>query len=107
MTPIDFMAPRKGQPTKANQSKIEKAKEELKAIEAAKKEALLKPGSLKNVWAKFDAYMDSEYWACVVFQSRDQAEAFNRAMGLSPGDRYIDGQKLAKRLGVKLPPDKP
>jgi hypothetical protein len=48
---------------------------------------------------------DSEYWFCVCFQSRDQKEAFLKAMKwFEHGDKYLDGTYLAKRAGIELPP---
>lgn len=51
------------------------------------------------------AATDSEYWFAVCFQTREQKEAFLAAMKLMEhGDKYLDGQVLAQRLGVELPP---
>lgn len=48
--------------------------------------------------------VDSEYWACVCFQTREQKEAFLSALNiLEFGDKYIDGQLVANRLGIVLP----
>ena len=53
---------------------------------------------------RFALATDSEYWACICFQSRDQKEAFLAALKiLEFGDKYLDGQLVAERLGVKLP----
>lgn len=50
------------------------------------------------------AATDSEYWFCVCFQSREQVEAFLTATHWeSPSAKYLDGQKLANRMGVSLP----
>lgn len=47
---------------------------------------------------------DSEFWACICFNSRAQKEAFIAALGLtSLGDKYIDGLKAASLLGIGLP----
>lgn len=53
---------------------------------------------------RFEQVTDSEYWLCLCFQSREQAEAFAKetAWG-SPDDKYIDGTKVAKTLGITLP----
>lgn len=48
---------------------------------------------------------DSEYWCCLCFQNREQVEAFLRAVAEDPNDKYIDGQRLAKRLGIEVPAD--
>lgn len=53
---------------------------------------------------RFDLVTDSEFWCCFCFQSRDQKEAFLAALKLLPlGDKYIDGVRAAKELGIKLP----
>jgi hypothetical protein len=53
---------------------------------------------------RFALATDSEYWACLCFQSREQKDAFLAALNiLEFGDKYIDGQLVAERLGVKLP----
>nr|DAK20942.1 MAG TPA: WRKY transcription factor 1-like protein [Caudoviricetes sp.]DAK31379.1 MAG TPA: WRKY transcription factor 1-like protein [Caudoviricetes sp.]DAS02648.1 MAG TPA: WRKY transcription factor 1-like protein [Caudoviricetes sp.] len=47
---------------------------------------------------------DSEYWSCICFQTRAQADAFIAAMNWRQfGDKYIDGVKLAEYLGIELP----
>ena len=54
---------------------------------------------------KVDA-TDSEYWFCVCFQSRAQSEAFLREIGWRKfGDKYLDGVKIAKMMGIELPND--
>lgn len=53
---------------------------------------------------RFALATDSEYWACLCFQTREQKEAFLAALKiLEFGDKYLDGQLVAERLGVKLP----
>lgn len=53
---------------------------------------------------RFKLATDSEYWVGVCFQSRSQKEFFLAAIDmLQRGDKYIDGQLLAKRMGVALP----
>ena len=51
---------------------------------------------------------DTEFWFAVCFQSRDQKDAFLLATGwmeqTGDSDKYLDGQKLAQALNVKLPP---
>jgi len=50
---------------------------------------------------------DSEYWCALVFQSREQVDAFVRAAGwLLAGDKYIDGRFVAKKMGIRLPEPK-
>ena len=52
---------------------------------------------------RFQLATDSEYWCCLVFQSREQKEQFLRAMRwIVHGDKYIDGVKVAKSLNVDL-----
>lgn len=54
---------------------------------------------------KVDA-TDSEYWFCVCFQSRAQSEAFLCEIGWRKfGDKYLDGVKIAKMMGIELPND--
>ena len=53
---------------------------------------------------RFDLATDSEYWVGVCFQTREQKEAWLEAVKLlQHGDKYIDGQLLARRMGVTLP----
>lgn len=47
---------------------------------------------------------DCEYWCCLVFETRDQKEAFLRAMKwLHLGDKYLDGNTLAEIHRIPLP----
>lgn len=47
---------------------------------------------------------DSEYWLCLCFQSRAQVEAFLKATRWAKAqEKYIDGLKVAKAIGVTLP----
>ncbi len=53
---------------------------------------------------RFALATDSEYWACICFQTREQKETFLAALNiLKFGDRYLDGKEVAKQLGVTLP----
>lgn len=53
---------------------------------------------------RFALATDSEYWVGVCFQTREQKEAWLAAVKLlQHGDKYIDGQLLAQRMGVVLP----
>lgn len=53
---------------------------------------------------RFALATDSEYWVGVCFQTREQKEAWLEAVKLlQHGDKYIDGQLLAQRMGVTLP----
>jgi hypothetical protein len=48
--------------------------------------------------------VDTEFWFCVCFQSREQKDAFIRALGWGDlGDKHMDGIELARRLGVEIP----
>lgn len=47
---------------------------------------------------------DTEFWFAVYFQSREQKEAFLVGLEmLADGDKYLDGQALAEKLGIALP----
>lgn len=54
--------------------------------------------------ARFQKATDSEYWCCLCFQDRAQAQAFALAIGMDPAAKYMDGQQVAERLGIKIPP---
>lgn len=58
----------------------------------------------KDEGRRFEQATDTEYWACLCFQTREQKEAFLKALNLlAIGDKYLDGQEVAKVLGVELP----
>ncbi len=58
----------------------------------------------KNEAKVFQDNTDTEYWFCVCFQNREQKEAFLKAtQWIEHEDKYLDGQYVAKKLGVKLP----
>ncbi|HZV34089.1 MAG TPA: hypothetical protein VFB72_05885 [Verrucomicrobiae bacterium] len=58
----------------------------------------------RNEEKVFKDNTETEYWFCVCFQSREQKEVFLKAMAwFEHGDKYLDGQFVAKKLGVKLP----
>ncbi|HED4399684.1 TPA: hypothetical protein R4323_001110 [Pasteurella multocida] len=60
--------------------------------------------AIKRENNRFELATDSEYWFAVCFQTREQKEFFLRAMELfEHGDKYLDGQVVAKKLGIKLP----
>lgn len=53
---------------------------------------------------RFKNTTDSEYWFAMCFQTREQKEAFLRAMNLFLiGDKYLDGVEVAKQLGIDIP----
>ena len=61
--------------------------------------------SFKDIAREKRQREDSEYWFCVVFQSREQKEEFLRNSGLiADGDKYINGVAAAEKLGVALTP---
>lgn len=54
--------------------------------------------------ARFADATDSEYWFAVCFRTRGDKDAFLSGIQASRiGDKYLDGHKLAKILGVTLP----
>jgi len=53
---------------------------------------------------RFDRATDTEFWFAAVFHTREQKEAFLTALALlADGDKYVDGLKLAAKLGITLP----
>jgi len=58
----------------------------------------------KRMKVQRDDTMDSEYWIAVCFQNRVQKEEFLRLLKIPRiiGDKYLDGMKLAKILGITL-----
>lgn len=59
----------------------------------------------KKAEATRQAYAeDGEFFTCLVFQSKDQRDAFIKALNLRPEDpQYLDGQAIAKALNIDLP----
>lgn len=54
----------------------------------------------------FKINTDSEYWACLVFPSREIKDKFLKAIGVwEIGDKYIDGVMFAEQLGIDLEAD--
>ena len=47
---------------------------------------------------------DPEFWFAVCFQNREQKEEFLRLTGWNFGDKYIDGLRVAARLGILIEP---
>jgi hypothetical protein len=94
------MIPRKLKPTDlANRPLAEETKEELTGVATSFRDRA------KTEQKRFDDATDSEYWCAFYFQDRAQKEAFLRALKLIDlGDKYIEGQEAARRLGVTLPP---
>lgn len=59
---------------------------------------------IKTENSRFQNTTDSEYWFAMCFQSREQKDAFLRAMDLFLiGDKYLDGVEVAKQLGIDIP----
>ncbi len=54
---------------------------------------------------RFRKATDSEFWFAVCFTSREDKEAFLKAANAKKnlmGDKYLDGYKLAKLLGLDM-----
>lgn len=73
----------------------EDAARELTALEQAYRERAA------NEANRFYAATDSEYWACVCFRSREEREAFMRAIGEDPDTKYITGDRLKDLTGIE------
>lgn len=59
---------------------------------------------IKTENSRFQNTTDSEYWFAVCFQTREQKDAFLKAMNLFLiGDKYLDGLEVAKQLGIDIP----
>lgn len=73
------------------------AKKELTEYQKAFKERA------KQEERRFELATDTEYWTCLCFQSREQAEAFAQAVDWMPeGQKYVDGVQVARALGIEL-----
>lgn len=75
---------------------------------AEQQEKAAKRGSFKAKEAKENERrklaMDGNFWCCLVFQSREQKNAFLKNAGLEGyGARYLDGRLVAKKFGVPIP----
>jgi hypothetical protein len=47
---------------------------------------------------------DTEFYCCLVFQTKEQMHAFCKAAGASLDDAlFCDGQKVARTMGIELP----
>ncbi len=57
----------------------------------------------KDESARFNEVTDSEYWFAVCFKTRAQREAFLAAIKQSPDGKYLDGEAIARALGIELP----
>jgi hypothetical protein len=57
--------------------------------------------------ARFQLNTDTGYWCALVFESREQKEAFLRhfdAVRIAGGDKYLNGYKMAQAMGVDVGP---
>lgn len=53
---------------------------------------------------RFELATDTEFWFAVGFKSREQKELFLQAMNwLQYGDKYLDGNRIARKAGISLP----
>lgn len=51
---------------------------------------------------RFERATDSEFWFAVCFKTREQKEHFLTQLDVKDlGDKYLDGEAVAKRLGLK------
>lgn len=81
-----------------NMSNEEAATQEISAVLAAFKQRA------KTEQERFVLATDSEFWVGLCFQTREQKEFFLQAVNLMQhGDKYLDGELLAKRMGIALP----
>jgi len=95
---------------KPRQKKEPKPKEQftpdaLEALCGADDSALLEAfkGRANAESARLIDATDSEFWIAVCFQTREQKEEFLKKAGLwQLGDKYLDGTKVAKAMGIKL-----
>lgn len=76
------------------------------AVDSAREMSALQDGFAKRAKAeraRFNRVTDSEYWFAVCFESREEKDRFLKAVGVHKkmmGDKYLDGRKLAKILGI-------
>lgn len=63
---------------------------------------------MKQEQERFAGATGSNFYFCVVFDDGDQVDAFLKATGIGPteGDLFVDGRKLADRLGIAVPESK-
>lgn len=78
------------------------------AADAAAENAALQSGfadRAKKEKDRFKNAVDTEFWFAVCFKTREDKEAFLNAMKLTKtmfGDKYIDGHKWARAMGISL-----
>lgn len=76
--------------------------QQVQVITSAALEALKKRRADEQ--ASMDLTTDGAFYFCAIFDTRDQKMAFLRALGLSEqGDIYVDGRKLADKMGIEIP----
>lgn len=57
--------------------------------------------------ARIRTITDSEYWIALCWESREQKDAFLKAVGLFDyGDKYLDGRLFAEAMGIEMPKPK-
>lgn len=84
------------------------AASEFEALQSAFKDKTEDNGAADRAKAeakRFRNATDSEFWFAVCFKTREEKEAFLKALKISKrlmGDKYIDGHKLAKMLDIEL-----
>jgi len=98
----DLIPPRQKRQKKKSVKPVKKAeqlsKDEMREVHNAFKDRA------KNEQARFMRAVDSEYWCCICFQTREQKEAWLKATGLAAiGDKYLDGKRVAAKMRVILP----
>jgi hypothetical protein len=86
---------------------VGKSERKVKQVEAAAERVETLPGSFRERAEKererFIDSTDSEYWVCVCFETREKKEQFLKNLGLfEHGDKYLDGDFVAEKLGIKL-----
>jgi len=59
--------------------------------------------SLKKESKSYENRNNSNYWGCIIFDTKAQRDAFFEAIGWDVQAPYIDGVVLARKLGIELP----
>ena len=84
--------------------------EEIEAIAAEEPEKILSSFEqrAKNEEARLLDATDSEFWVAMCFQTREQKDEFLRKSNLAQyGNKYLDGMKVAKQMGITLESEVP
>ena len=85
-----------GQPTGDQDAEADSLEEMSEVLKGFKQRA-------KREESRYWQTVDSEYWCCFCFQTREQKEEFLQKLGLLDlGDKYLDGLQVAQALGVEL-----